>query len=100
MSRYKSTGAFRIESSWSFAIDGELVEVIIDVADALDTRTNTLYMDGCYRVRVTNKQAVPTLDLATKRKYGEQAWSWADRRAWDLQAVIRQHRGHLPTVGN
>lgn len=94
MSRYESVGAFQVESSFSHSVDGELVEVIVEIADCRDKQNGHVYRDGCWRVsiRSASKKALDflaPLKLTTKRKYGESAWSWAERIAGDYGQAIR-----------
>lgn len=77
---------FKVEGPWNTRISGQNYgRYLIQYADARDTKTNTLYMAGAYRVidETTGKPAVRGKG-GTVPFYGEVAWSDAERLASDL----------------
>lgn len=81
VSRYNVRQDWETESSYSLAVEGELVEVITEVSSLVDTRTNTIYPRGAYRVRVTNPGHVLADKPRPKTFKGETAWSQAEQYA-------------------
>jgi hypothetical protein len=76
MSRY------RVHSEWQGTSEG-YGSFRVEVADALDTKTGTVYTDGAYRV-VRNGKPAKKGKGGTVPFYGETAWSDAERLASDL----------------
>jgi hypothetical protein len=83
MSRYKAQGPWSVDKDLGWG-------VIIESADALDTRTGIVYGEGAMRVRVNGK--APRGKGGTVPFYGETAWSDAQRLAEDLRLVEMNER--------
>lgn len=80
MSRYRTHGTF---SPAHQSEEG----IVVEIADALDTRTGTVYTHSAYRVTVDGK---PVRGKGgTVPFYGESAWSAADRLYFDLVLKAR-----------
>lgn len=88
--RYQIIGPWREVSTTHASFDrfdtnyGEW-DVIVEQADAHDTRTNTTYTGGAYRVRTEGPSPKPR----AKTFIGESAWNNSARHAEDIAAQLR-----------
>jgi hypothetical protein len=73
---------YRVHGEWQTSSD-RYGSFVVEVADALDTKTGTVYTDGAYRV-VRNGKPAKKGKGGTVPFYGESAWSAAERLASDL----------------
>jgi hypothetical protein len=78
--RYEATGTW--ETTWQVSVRG--ATIIIEVRDLRDTRSGTVYRDGCHRVRITRAEALPGQPRSKTFK-GESAWCNAERYAEDAR---------------
>jgi len=88
MARYKVTGTWDTDRSFTMHdfYDDKKWTVIVEIADLLDTKTQTTYTAGSYRVRVEGPSPKPRAKTFT----GESAWSSAERHADDVCREIER----------
>lgn len=85
--RYQIIGPWREVSTTPverYDSDEDQWDVIVEQADAHDTRTNTTYTGGAYRVRTEGPSPKPR----TKTFIGESAWNNSARHAEDVASEL------------
>jgi hypothetical protein len=87
--RYEPVGTWR--EDWRVSSFGAFIT--IQVCDLRDTRTGTVYTDGCHRVVINKSDRVPaTGQPRTKTFKGEMAWCNAERYAEDARNWYQRRR--------